>query len=54
VRIEALQHDVAREKGFKVQSHKLELYGLFAACSSNKKSSKGQKSGTTIRGENKA
>lgn len=31
-RIEALQHDVAREKGFKVQSHKLELYGLCAAC----------------------
>ncbi len=30
--IEALQHDVARKKGFKVQSHKLELYGLCAAC----------------------
>ena len=31
-RIEALQNDVAREKGFKVRSHKLELYGLCAAC----------------------
>jgi Fur family ferric uptake transcriptional regulator len=31
-RIEILQHDVARQKGFKVQSHKLELYGLCAAC----------------------
>ena len=31
-RIEALQQDVARNKGFKVQSHKLELYGLCAAC----------------------
>jgi Fur family ferric uptake transcriptional regulator len=31
-RIEALQHDVARQKGFKVQNHKLELYGLCAAC----------------------
>jgi Fur family ferric uptake transcriptional regulator len=39
-RIEALQDDVARKKGFKVQSHKLELYGLCAGCSSNKKSSK--------------
>jgi Fur family ferric uptake transcriptional regulator len=35
-RIEALQHDVARERGFKVQSHKLELYGLCAACNSSK------------------
>jgi Fur family ferric uptake transcriptional regulator len=31
-RIEALQRDVAKNKGFKVQSHKLELYGLCAAC----------------------
>jgi Fur family ferric uptake transcriptional regulator len=31
-RIEALQHDVAKNKGFKVQSHKLELYGLCAEC----------------------
>jgi len=31
-RIEALQYDVAKRKGFKVQSHKLELYGLCAAC----------------------
>jgi len=31
-RIEALQHDVARKKGFRVRSHKLELYGLCAAC----------------------
>jgi Fur family transcriptional regulator, ferric uptake regulator len=38
-RIEALQHDVARQKGFKVQSHKLELYGLCAACGSSKDSS---------------
>lgn len=38
-RIEALQHDVARKKDFKVQSHKLELYWLCAACSSSKKNS---------------
>ncbi len=31
-RIEALQQDVANKKGFKVQSHKLEMYGLCAAC----------------------
>jgi Fur family ferric uptake transcriptional regulator len=31
-RIEALQSDVARGKGFKVQSHKLEIYGLCAKC----------------------
>jgi len=31
-RIEALQHDVARKKGFRVRSHKLKLYGLCAAC----------------------
>jgi len=32
-RIEALQQDIARKKGFKVQSHKLELYGQCASCS---------------------
>jgi Fur family ferric uptake transcriptional regulator len=31
-RIEALQQDVARKNRFKVQSHKLELYGLCAGC----------------------
>jgi Fur family ferric uptake transcriptional regulator len=31
-RIEALQKDVARRKGFLVHTHKLELYGLCAAC----------------------
>jgi Fur family transcriptional regulator, ferric uptake regulator len=31
-RIEALQQDVARKNHFKVQSHKLELYGLCAEC----------------------
>ncbi|HUI67576.1 MAG TPA: transcriptional repressor [Nitrospirota bacterium] len=31
-RIEALQQDVARKNRFKVQSHKLELYGLCAVC----------------------
>jgi Fur family ferric uptake transcriptional regulator len=31
-RIEALQQDVARKNHFKVQSHKLELYGLCAGC----------------------
>ena len=31
-RIETLQRDVARGKGFKVHSHKLELYGLCAGC----------------------
>ena len=31
-RIEALQQDVARKNRFKVQSHKLELYGLCADC----------------------
>jgi Fur family ferric uptake transcriptional regulator len=30
--IEALQQEVAGKKGFKVQSHKLEIYGLCAAC----------------------
>lgn len=37
-RIEALQKDVARRKGFKVQSHKLELYGLCARCQGQGKS----------------
>jgi Fur family ferric uptake transcriptional regulator len=32
-RIEALQQDVARRKDFRVQSHKLELYGQCAGCS---------------------
>jgi len=32
-RIEALQKDVAKKKGFNVQSHKLELYGRCAGCS---------------------
>lgn len=31
-RIEALQKDVARRKGFLVHTHKLELYGLCAKC----------------------
>jgi Fur family ferric uptake transcriptional regulator len=35
-RIEALQQDVASKKGFKVQSHKLELYGLCAGCQRRK------------------
>ncbi len=34
--IEALQHDVARKNRFKVQSHKLELYGLCAGCQGKK------------------
>jgi len=34
--IEALQQDVARKNGFKVQSHKLEIYGLCAACQRRK------------------
>jgi Fur family ferric uptake transcriptional regulator len=34
--IEALQQDVARKKRFKVQSHKLELYGLCAGCQGKK------------------
>ena len=36
-RIEALQQDVARKNRFKVQSHKLELYGLCAGCQGKKK-----------------
>ncbi len=35
--IEALQHDVAKKKGFRVQSHKLELYGLCAGCHQSEK-----------------
>ncbi len=31
-RIEELQQDVARRKRFKVQNHKLELYGLCSSC----------------------
>lgn len=31
-RIEALQDDVAKKKGFHVQNHKLEIYGLCARC----------------------
>jgi Fur family ferric uptake transcriptional regulator len=35
-RIEALQADVARRNHFKVQSHKLELYGLCSVCQRKK------------------
>jgi len=35
-RIEALQQDVARRNHFQVRSHKLELYGLCAACQKKK------------------
>ncbi len=35
-RIEQLQQDVARKNRFLVQSHKLELYGLCAACQRGK------------------
>jgi len=35
-RIEALQQDVARKNHFKVQNHKLELYGLCAVCQKKK------------------
>ncbi len=35
-RIEALQIDVARRKGFQVQSHKLEIYGLCSTCQGKK------------------
>ena len=31
-KIEALQLDVAKKKGFKVRNHKLEIYGLCAKC----------------------
>jgi len=36
-RIEELQQDVARKNRFKVQSHKLELYGLCSNCQGNLK-----------------
>ena len=40
-RIETLQQDVAKRKGFKVHSHRLELYGICAACQAkNKKTGK--------------
>jgi len=35
-RIEQLQQDVARKNRFKVQTHKLELYGLCAECQGKK------------------
>lgn len=35
-RIEQLQQDVARKNRFKVQTHKLELYGLCAECQEKK------------------
>jgi len=35
-RIEALQEDVARKRGFQVQSHKLEIYGLCRSCQGRK------------------
>ncbi len=37
-RIEALQQDVAKRNGFRVESHKLEIYGLCSACQKKKKS----------------
>ncbi len=36
-RIEQLQQDVARKNRFKVQSHKLELYGLCSDCQGKRK-----------------
>jgi Fur family ferric uptake transcriptional regulator len=36
-RIEELQQDVARKNRFKVQSHKLELYGLCSDCQGKRK-----------------
>lgn len=36
-RIEQLQQDVARKNLFKVQSHRLEIYGLCPACQGKKK-----------------
>jgi Fur family ferric uptake transcriptional regulator len=36
-RIEALQKDVARRKGFLVHTHKLELYGLCSECQGKQK-----------------
>ncbi|HYA86940.1 MAG TPA: Fur family transcriptional regulator [Nitrospirota bacterium] len=35
-RIEVLQQDVAKKNHFKVQNHKLELYGLCEACQGKK------------------
>ena len=35
--IEALQQDVARKNRFKVQSHKLEMYGLCFECQGKKR-----------------
>ncbi len=35
-RIEALQADEARKNGFRVESHKLEIYGLCRACQGRK------------------
>lgn len=42
-RIEALQQDVARKNRFLVQSHKLELYGLCAACQGKKRTETGNR-----------
>lgn len=42
-RIEALQQDVARKNRFKVQSHKLELYGLCAGCQGRDKAVRSKK-----------
>jgi Fur family ferric uptake transcriptional regulator len=36
-RIEILQQDVAKKNHFKVQSHKLELYGLCSECQKKKR-----------------
>ncbi len=36
-RIERLQYEVARERNFKVKSHKLELYGLCLECQKKEK-----------------
>ena len=35
-RIEELQIDVAKKKGFQVQNHKLEIYGFCSACRGKK------------------
>ncbi len=37
--IEALQEKVAQKNGFKIFSHKLELYGICASCSAKKTAS---------------
>ena len=39
-RIEALQEDVARKNGFRVQSHKLEIYGICSDCQEKRTSRK--------------